>query len=88
ASQYNPLSRPLFIYVNRQSADRPEVKSFVEFLLVNAPTLVAEVKYMPLPSAAYQMSLDRFRGVKVGSGFQGKPEVGVRIEDILAREPQ
>jgi len=88
ASQYNPLSRPLFIYVNRQSADRPEVKAFVEFLLVNAVTTVAEVKYMPLPANAYLMALDRFRALKVGSGFQGKPEVGVRIEDILAREPQ
>ena len=28
---YNPLSRPLFIYVSKKSADKPEVKQFVEF---------------------------------------------------------
>lgn len=88
AAKYNPLSRPLFIYVNKKSAERPEVQAFVEFLLIKAPTLVAEVKYMPLPANAYQMALQRFRDAKVGSAFQGKPEVGVRIEDILAREPQ
>jgi phosphate transport system substrate-binding protein len=88
AAKYNPLSRPLFIYINKKSAERPEVQAFVEFLLIKAPTLVAEVKYMPLPANAYEMALQRFRDAKVGSAFQGKPEVGVRIEDILAREPQ
>jgi phosphate transport system substrate-binding protein len=78
----------LFIYVNKKSAERPEVRAFVEFLLINAPRLVVEVKYMPLPSTAYQMALQRFRDQKSGSAFQGKPEVGVKIEDILAREPQ
>ena len=36
---YSPLSRPLFLYVNKASADRPEVDRFVTFLLDNAPAL-------------------------------------------------
>ncbi|MCY2967501.1 MAG: substrate-binding domain-containing protein, partial [Planctomycetota bacterium] len=88
AAKYNPLSRPLFLYVNRKSADRPEVKAFVEYYLVNATKLVTEVKYMPLPGDEYQLVLNRFRELKVGSAFKGKPEVGVKIQEILAREVQ
>ncbi len=35
AGTYNPLSRPLFIYVSRKSMDKPAVKEFVEFYLKN-----------------------------------------------------
>src|SRR4030043_420143 len=34
---YAPLSRPIFIYFNKKSMERPEVKEFVEFYLKNAP---------------------------------------------------
>src|SRR3989338_4176650 len=46
---YAPLSRPIFIYVSTQAINKPEVKEFVEFYLKNAPTLVPQVKYVPLP---------------------------------------
>ena len=34
---YAPLSRPLYIYVNKASLERPEVPAFIEFYLENAP---------------------------------------------------
>ena len=36
---YQPLSRPIFIYVSKKAMDKPEVKEFVEFYLKNAPLL-------------------------------------------------
>lgn len=51
---YAPLSRPLFIYVNSNSAKRPEVASFVKFYLENAGTLAKEVGYISLPAEKYQ----------------------------------
>jgi phosphate transport system substrate-binding protein len=51
---YTPLSRPLFIYVNRQALTRPEVDAFVRFYLEHAPELVPQVGYTPLEPAAYQ----------------------------------
>lgn len=83
--QYQPLSRPLFIYVARDQADRPEIEAFVEFYLQNAATLSQEVGYIPLPDEAYQLALERFRARKTGSVFKGV-EVGVSIEDVLKRE--
>lgn len=54
---YTPLSRPLFIYVNKSELNRPEVRSFVEFYLENADELASEVGYVPLPAEEYANSL-------------------------------
>ena len=50
---YSPLSRPLFIYVSKQSMERSEVKAFVEFYLDNAAELAQEVGYIKLGDAEY-----------------------------------
>ena len=88
AGRYNPLSRPLFIYVSKKSAERPAVNEFVEFYITHAKELTAEVKYLPLPDAAYQTVLNRFQKRQVGTAFGGTPEVGLRVEEILEREPK
>jgi len=88
AGIYNPLSRPLFIYVSRASAERPEVQRFVEFYLANAAQLSREVNYLPLPTIAYEMAQERFRQRQTGTGFGGVPEVGLQVEEILQREPK
>jgi len=83
---YQPLSRPLFLYVNATSAAfKPEVKAFVDYYLANAPTLVKEVKYIPLPANEYAAVTTHWKSLKPGTGFDGSPEVGVKIEDILKR---
>jgi phosphate transport system substrate-binding protein len=51
SGRYKPLSRPLFVYVNRKSLRRPEVAAFVTFYLEQAPGFVSEVHYIPLPAA-------------------------------------
>jgi len=84
---YQPLSRPIFIYVSKQALDRPEVAAFTEFYLTHAETLVREVGYIPLPQRAYALGLARVRERRTGSLFGGKgSQVGVRIEDLLERE--
>lgn len=88
AGTYNPLSRPLFIYVSSKSLDKPEVKEFVEFFLKNAAVLAKEVKYLPLPDRAYEMATERFRSAQTGTGFDGHPEVGLPVEEILKKPPR
>ena len=83
---YNPLSRPLFVYVKEASLKRSEVKEFVKFMLTEGSALVAEVGYLPLPEKAYQLAWQHVEGGKLGSVFGGVPEVGVTIDDLLARE--
>jgi phosphate transport system substrate-binding protein len=83
---YQPLSRPIFIYVNAKSMEKPEIREFVEFYLKNAPRLVKEVKYVPLPETAYNLAMENFKKKKLGTGFGGEPEVGVSVEELLKRE--
>ena len=79
---YQPLSRPIFIYVNPVSGERPEVSAFVEFYMQEAKNLVGEVGYVPLPDQIYSMGLDRFKNKITGSVFSGKNTVGVKIENL------
>jgi phosphate transport system substrate-binding protein len=83
---YQPLSRPIFIYVSKKSFDKPQVKEFVEFYLKNAADLVKQVKYVPLPANAYSLGLEHLKKGKIGTVFGGEAEVGVKIEDLLKRE--
>jgi phosphate transport system substrate-binding protein len=86
AGTYNPLSRPLFIYVNRKSSDRPEVKQFVEFLLDHVAESALAQGNLPLQEAAIPKVKERFENRTVGTVFDGKPEIGVTVEELLARE--
>jgi phosphate transport system substrate-binding protein len=83
---YQPLSRPIFIYVAKKAMDKPEVKEFVEFYLKNAPALVKQVKYVALPQSAYDTGFEHLKKGKIGTVFGGEAEVGVKIEDLLKRE--
>jgi phosphate transport system substrate-binding protein len=83
---YNPMSRPLFVYVKESSLARPEVREFVQFMLTEGSELVAEVGYLPLPKQAYDLAWKHVQAGKLGSVFGGVPEIGVTIDDLLARE--
>jgi phosphate transport system substrate-binding protein len=84
---YQPLSRPLFIYVNTKSAARPEVKAFVDYYLREAPRFVKEVGYVELQPEVYQLATDRFAKGTTGSIFAGGgSQVGVKLDDLLKQE--
>jgi len=83
---YQPLSRPLFIYVKEKSLERPEVKDFVEFYLTEGGVLANEVGYVELPEAAYKLARENLQAGRIGSGFSGAAEIGLKVEELLARE--
>ena len=83
---YEPLSRPLFIYVRDTAAQRAEVREFIQFYMTDGAELAKEVGYVPLPAQAYQLALKHFTDGKMGTVFGGVPEVGVTIDNLLARE--
>jgi phosphate transport system substrate-binding protein len=66
---YKPLSRPLFVYVNVASLDKPEVKEFVQFYLTNAKELVSDVGYIPLPDAIYAAAAQRLASRTTGTVY-------------------
>jgi phosphate transport system substrate-binding protein len=84
---YQPLSRPIFIYVNKKALDRKEISEFVQFYLTAGRPLVKEVGYIPLPDTVYELALKRVQTRTVGSVFGGKgSQVGVTLESLLSAE--
>jgi phosphate transport system substrate-binding protein len=82
---YQPLSRPIFIYVNTKSLGKPEVKEFVEYYLKQGAKLSKEVKYVPLPDRIYAAGLQRVNKMQKGTVFAGHADVGVKIDDLFSR---
>ena len=48
---YVPLSRPLYIYVSKSAAARPEVKAFVDYYFENQDSISEEALFVPLDEA-------------------------------------
>lgn len=84
-NSYKPLSRPIFIYINAKSADKPEVNEFVNFYMKNATELVTEVKYFPLSQEVYNLNIEHLNKKKLGTVFKGTG-INIRLEDILKLE--
>src|SRR5688572_28138550 len=83
---YQPLSRPLFIYVARKAADRPEIQKFVE-MFFSRDDLVQEVGYIELTPQIHELARKHFADRKVGTAFgEGGSQVGMTLEALLAKE--
>lgn len=85
-ASYQPLSRPIFIYVNAKSANKPEVQEFVNFYMKNAPELVTEVKYFPLSAEVYNLNIEHLNKKKTGTVFNEGTGINIKLEDILKLE--
>ena len=83
---YQPLARPIFIYVNAKSLERPEVREFVEYYMKNAGALVREVKYVPLPAEAYAYNIEHIEKKVLGTKFGGENKVGLTIQQLMKLE--
>ena len=84
---YNPLSRPLFIYVSVASLEREEVAAFVEYFLTDGTWLVdtPEVGYVQLPGAIYAAALERVEN-GVGGSAMAAAEEGASLAQIYGAE--
>jgi len=87
---YQPLSRPLFIYVKLAAIERPEVRELVRFYLntQNANTLIKEVGYIQFPERIYETALKRFEAKQVGTVFGGQSRQGATIDDLVGTAPR
>jgi len=84
--KYQPLARPIFIYVNAKSYERPEVKQLIEYYMKHSDELVREVKYVPLPARAYSHNLEMLTRKELGTKFGGEAQVGLTIEELMKME--
>ncbi|MGH3112832.1 MAG: PstS family phosphate ABC transporter substrate-binding protein [Gaiellaceae bacterium] len=54
---YNPLARPLFVYVKNESLERPEVQAFLRFYLENVEAIAEDALYIPPSEEVKEESL-------------------------------
>ncbi|MBI4781925.1 MAG: PstS family phosphate ABC transporter substrate-binding protein [Oscillatoriophycideae cyanobacterium NC_groundwater_1537_Pr4_S-0.65um_50_18] len=87
SATYQPLSRPLFIYVNVQaSQQKTALRDFVQFYMKNAKRIAAEVGYVPLPQEAYDIGEVHLYKGEVGTAYEGKPQPYLTIREVLQKE--
>ena len=82
-ASYQPLSRPIFIYVEKNAAARPEVRAFVEFYLSPSLTPIIQtpqVGYIALDAPLYEAVARRFRTGTTGTLFPRGAEVGATLD--------
>jgi phosphate binding protein len=80
---YQPLSRPIFIYVKKSEATKPEVKAFVDFYLSKSFTPLIptrEVGYIPLNDDIFTAVAARFTAGTIGTLFPNGAEVGATLD--------
>lgn len=83
---YQPLARPIFIYVSAKSMERPEIREFIEFFNKHGEKLAKEVKYVPLPAKAYVHNAEMMSKKTLGTKFGGENKVGLTIEQLMKLE--
>ncbi|WP_310410337.1 PstS family phosphate ABC transporter substrate-binding protein [Chamaesiphon sp. OTE_8_metabat_110] len=87
-NQYQPLSRPLFIYVNlRSSTNRQVLGKFVRLYINKVSTVADSVGYVALPDKVRDINFINFNRGKTGTVFSGKARINSKISDLLPKKP-
>lgn len=88
-AKYQPLSRPLFIYVNPWSAKhKGAVYKFIDYYLKTAGKTATSVGYVALPAEAYQIDYVHLNKGKVGTVFAGRQQLDLTIGELLRKQKQ
>jgi phosphate transport system substrate-binding protein len=83
---YQPLSRPMFIYVNaRQLGNNPALRNFIQYYLNNAAELVGREGSVPLSASQYRLVQNKLFRHVLGSAFAGELPVGLTLGQLLNR---
>ncbi|RXI98386.1 PstS family phosphate ABC transporter substrate-binding protein [Anaerobacillus alkaliphilus] len=61
---YAPLSRPMFMYVNKEALKRPEVLDYLTFLNEHVGELALEVGYINMPQLEYDNNAELIKKAK------------------------
>lgn len=86
SGRYQPLSRPLFLYINDKAlASNPDVQKFTTFTVRNGLRFVEATGDIPLSASTYRLVESKLYKRITGSAFSGDLPVGLRIGEVLRR---
>ncbi|MDB5385076.1 MAG: phosphate binding protein [Planctomycetaceae bacterium] len=81
SGEYSPLSRPLFIYVNTKSLQKPEVAGYVKTILNEAHTVVDKAGFIKLNSKVMKEQQDKLNAAIADVKIPEKLETGTVVID-------
>jgi len=82
---YSPLSRPLLIYVSKESWADQEIKDFVSYYVsYERSDLLRELGFVPFPEVVHDLVLDRFQRGITGTIFGGDNPLTGTVEEKLS----
>ena len=86
SGRYQPLSRPLFIYINDKAlTGKPDVLKFATFTIRNGLSLIATAGDITLPASTYQLVESKLYKRITGTMFSGDLPVGLSIGEAMRR---
>ena len=86
---YQPLARPLFIYVNLQKAqNNPALQDLIEFYIDKAPEIVSSVNYIPLTEESYKINKITLHKGEVGTVFGGQSQFDLTLAELQRKQAQ
>lgn len=83
---YQPLARPLFVYVSKSAMEREEVAKYMKFYISKMSDLADEVGYIPLAPKLVEHVGARLSNKVSGTIFaEHGSQVGVNLEKLLSQ---
>lgn len=84
---YQPLSRPIFMYLDAETASGDAAQEFMRFILEQGAPIVTDVGYIPLPEDVTAILVNRVLEGRTGSVFTNREAgAGVQLDDLLFDE--
>ncbi len=84
--RYQPLSRPLFVYVNdKDLRERPEVRRFITFTVQRGLRFTEQAGAIPLPKDTYRIVESKLYRHLLGTSFGGDLPIGLTISQAIRR---
>lgn len=88
-AKYQPLARPLFIYVNAVSAqNNPLMNEFIDYYMTNAAEVVNGVGYIAFGEDDYMRLYRNYHKTKVGTVFGGEAQLNLTIYEVLTKRTE
>jgi phosphate transport system substrate-binding protein len=83
---YQPLSRPLFLYVNDDLLQRSEsLRSFLRHTLNNGRRIAQQAGAIPLIDSTYRLSETKVYKRVRGTAYGGQLPIGLTLDEVLNR---
>lgn len=83
SGDYKPLSRPLFMYVNKKVLESKHITDYLDFFVEKSEGVIQEVHYIPLTKKGYSYISKRIKNRIEGTDFLDHTKITTLINKII-----